>query len=297
MVLALDQLINGLAYVGPILLMAVSLTTVLAAVRVLNVALGATFALTAVLAILSIDKFGGWAFFVTCLVVPPVIFVALERVVLAPQRGRVADLEMGSFAVTLGISIILTAIAAIITQSTIWALPPKYLRFDVVWTVRGVQFPAMSVLLFAAAGVVAAAWGLVVRYTTIGKLFRAVATSRYLATAVGVETEKIAMTSWAISGLLTGIATILLVLQSRAVGPDSGAQYLLTPFAAVIAGGMGSLRGAVIASFFFGLAESLIALVTPLPGVQQVIVFALLFVVLLVRPQGIAGASFVRREF
>ncbi len=290
-----NQFINGLGFVGPILLMAVSLSTPLAAVKVLNVALGATFALTAIIGVLAARAMGVPGLVAVCGLLPAAVFVAAEFVVLRPQRRRVRDAEMASFAATLGLGFVLTALAALISGSNDMALPPAMLRLDTVVSLGRIQIPLISLLVFGSAAAVALAWAAVLHYTPIGKLFRALAANRYLAATVGVRTDWVSIQGWILSGLFAGIATFLLLIMGRAANADSGQIYLLTPFAAVIAGGLGSLRGAIIASFFLGLAQSFAIAMSPWPGMQDVVVFGLLFLVLLLRPGGIISDAVASR--
>lgn len=297
MVVWVNQLINGLGFVGPILLMAASLSMPLAAVRVLNVALGATFALTAIAGVLVSRTLGAAGLIAVCVVLPPALFTVMEVTVLRPQRVRVRDAEMGSFAATLGVGFVITAVAALISHSDDMTLPPQQLRIDTVIHLGSIQIPVVSIVVFAVAVAVALGWGLILRATALGKLFRALASNRYLASATGVRTDRIALQAWMLSGLFAGFATFLVMIAARSANAESGETYLLTPFAAVIAGGMGSMRGAVIASFFFGLAQSFAVATTPGPGLQSVVVFGLLFLILLVRPSGIIADAAGRREY
>ncbi|MDO8210120.1 branched-chain amino acid ABC transporter permease [Conexibacter sp. CPCC 206217] len=284
----INQIIIGLGLAGPILLMSVALSTVLATSRVLNVTVGAVFSVSGVLAVVAADAGGTLLFLVVALVVPVVLYVLLDAVVLRPQRRRShGEDEIGAFAATLGVAIIITALLAEATHSDIKALPATFLRIDHVWNVNGVQVTEQAAILFGVAVVLACGWGLALKRTGIGKLCRAVAVNEELARTLGVRTGRVILFSWVVSGLLTGVATVLIVLAGRSVSVESGAVYLLVPFAAVVAGGMGSMLGAALASIFFGLAQAIVANLTPWPGTQEAVVFGLLFLLLLLRPEGL----------
>jgi branched-chain amino acid transport system permease protein len=292
----INQLIIGLGLAGPILLLAVALSTVLATSRVLNVAIGAVFSVAGVLAVSAAGAGGMAAFIAVALVVPVVAYVLMDLVVLMPQRKRSGgDNEIGAFAATLGVSIIVTAILAEQTSSNIAALPSDFARIEGIWKIGAIEISEQTALLFGVAVVLACLAGLLLKRTGIGKLCRAVSVNEGLARTLGVRTHRVILASWVISGLLTGVATILILISGRTVSSESGTIYLLVPFAAVVAGGMGSMLGAALASIFFGLAQAVVAQITPWPGIQQAVVFGLLFAVLLVRPEGIVkGAAGVR---
>lgn len=297
MALWINQFFNGLGYVGPILLLAVGLSTPLAAVRVLNCSVGGVFAFTALSGILVATHVGTAGFVAVCFATPIVLALGSELLVLRPQRNRVLDPEMGSFAATLGLGFVITAVAALISHSDNLVLPPNMLRLDKVFIIGKIQITLMSLVVFGAAVLAALTWAAVLRFTSVGKLFRALAINPYLAAVSGIRTEWIALQAWALSGLFTATATFLILMSSRFANAESGSIYLLTPFAAVIAGGMGSLGGTVIASVFFGLAQSLAVAATPWPGIQDALIFGVLFAILVIRPRGIVTQAIASRDY
>jgi branched-subunit amino acid ABC-type transport system permease component len=117
-----------------------------------------------------------------------------------------------------------------------------------------------------------------------GKLILAVARDPWMANVSGLRVRRLKLISVAISFALAGLAGGLLVA-NQSLSLDLGHSYLLLAFCAVIVGGLGSIRGAFIAATVFGLAESLNSVLLPtMPGIGS---YALLIVLVLVRPQGI----------
>lgn len=293
----IEQILNGLGLVGPIMLVAVSLTVVLQAVRVLNVAIGATILLAALAGIAASRVLGAAGMILGCVVVSVGLLVAIELVVLAPQRIRVQDVEMGSFAATLGVSIALTAVAALITNGQTETVPSNLLDVSAIYRVAGVRVALLPMLIFAVAVVVTIGWSAFQAVTPTGKLFRAVAADRRLALVSGVRVRRIALQSAVISGVLTGTAAFLVLLQARAVNTVSAAGYLVTPFVAVVVGGLGNVRGTVIAAMFLGIAESIFGAILGKPSLTDAAIFGLLFVVLLVRPSGLSAETSMIRDY
>lgn len=118
----------------------------------------------------------------------------------------------------------------------------------------------------------------------IGKLILAVARDPWMANVSGLRVQRLKLISVAVSFALAGLAGGLLVA-NQALSLDLGHSYLLLAFCAVIVGGLGSIRGAFIAALIFGLAESLNSVVLPtLPGIGS---YALLIILVLIRPEGI----------
>jgi branched-chain amino acid transport system permease protein len=295
--LTVQQIINGLGLVGPIMLIAVSLSTVLASLRVLNVAVGAIFVAAALTSIYASNRFGLAGLIIVAILVSTLLSVALEVFVLAPQRKRPGNPEIGSFAATLGVSFVITGIAATVTSAQDVVLPEHLARITGTIDIGGLRVDTLRVSVFLLSIVLAIAVLVFIRRSRTGKLYRALASDPYLAGTLGMRARRVALHSWLLCGVLLGIATVLIVLESRGVSSNSGDDYLLIPFAAVIAGGLGSLVGTVIASLFFGIATSVVTVLTAQPGYQQAVVFAVLLLMLFVRPQGLIRQPTAEREF
>lgn len=117
-----------------------------------------------------------------------------------------------------------------------------------------------------------------------GKMILAVARDPWMANVAGLRVQRLKLISVAISFALAGLAGGLLVA-NQSLSLDLGHSYLLLAFCAVIVGGLGSIRGAFIASIIFGLAGSLNSVLLPnMPGIGT---YALLILLVLIRPQGI----------
>ena len=117
-----------------------------------------------------------------------------------------------------------------------------------------------------------------------GKLVLAVARDPWMANVSGLRVQRLKLVSVVLSFALAGLAGGLLV-PNQALSLDLGHSYLLLAFCAVVVGGLGSVRGAFIASLFFGLAASLNSVLLPnMPGIAT---YALLIILVLIRPQGI----------
>jgi branched-chain amino acid transport system permease protein len=134
---------------------------------------------------------------------------------------------------------------------------------------------------------------LVLHATPLGRAMRAVADNPSLAAVRGVERRTIARITWCIAGALTALSGVLAGLD-RAVDPLLGWNYQIPIFAAAILGGLGSPAGAVAGAIVIGLAEELSSLILPI-NYRQVVSFAVILVLLLVRTQGLFGRRAVRK--
>jgi len=126
--------------------------------------------------------------------------------------------------------------------------------------------------------------------TRMGKASRAVADNPALASASGIDVERVINTVWILGATLAALAGILVGLTSG-VSWNMGQQILLLIFAAVTVGGLGTAFGALLGSIIVGLLIQLSTLFIP-PELKSVGALVILIVILLVRPQGLLG----RRE-
>ncbi len=128
--------------------------------------------------------------------------------------------------------------------------------------------------------------------TRLGKAMRGVSDNPQLAMASGIDTEKILLWVWFIGGGLAGIGGVLRGADTRLV-PLLGWEVLLSAFAVVILGGIGSFYGAILAAYLLGFAENFgVVLLSELSistGYRPAIAFIILIIVLILRPWGIMG--------
>jgi neutral amino acid transport system permease protein len=153
----------------------------------------------------------------------------------------------------------------------------------------GVRILPVDLWLAGIAGVVLAGVFILLFLTPLGRRMRAVAADSTLARASGIRSGQVMITLWAIVGVLSAIAGIMVGIKT-VVTPELGWDLLLPAFAAAILGGIGSPVGAVIAALGLGIVQELS---TPLVGFTYKIAlaFVVLIVVLLVRPQGLFGQA------
>ncbi len=127
----------------------------------------------------------------------------------------------------------------------------------------------------------------------LGRAMRAVADNPALAAVRGVERQTIARLTWCLAGCLAALSGVLAGLD-RAVDPLLGWNYQIPIFAAAILGGLGSPTGAIVGAIVIGLTEELSTLVLP-TNYRQIVSFAVILGLLLVRTQGLFGRKAVRK--
>ena len=159
----------------------------------------------------------------------------------------------------------------------------------------GLQFGPLSITPKAIIGAIAAIMAILATIywllrTRMGKASRAVSDNPALASASGIDVERVINTVWILGATLAALAGILVGLTSG-VSWNMGQQFLLLIFAAVTVGGLGTAFGALLGSIIVGLLIQLSTLIIP-PELKSVGALIILIVILLVRPQGLLG----RRE-
>jgi branched-chain amino acid transport system permease protein len=118
---------------------------------------------------------------------------------------------------------------------------------------------------------------------------RAVADNKDVAEVLGISAEKIYSWSFIIGSFIAAIAGILIGLDQN-LEPTMGTSLMIKGFTAAIIGGVGSVPGSILGSFFLGLVENFGIWFLP-SGYKDAIAFMILFIFLLFRPQGILGAK------
>jgi len=127
---------------------------------------------------------------------------------------------------------------------------------------------------------------LLLQRTKLGKAMRAMSDNESLSRITGIPTERVIRSTWIIGGGLTGVAGFMLVLWKGTLSWNDGWLLLLLIFAAVILGGIGSIYGAIVGGLVIGVTASTAVIWIP-SGFARAAAFAVMILVLVVRPQGI----------
>jgi branched-chain amino acid transport system permease protein len=132
--------------------------------------------------------------------------------------------------------------------------------------------------------------------TTLGVSIRATAENFDVARLMGIRSNRVIVTCFLVSGLLAGVAGVLWVAQVASVTPLMGTTPVLKAFVAAIVGGLGSLRGVVLAGFLLGFLETLLQTYLPgsASGYRDAVLWVILIGVLLFRPQGLFAPAVER---
>ncbi len=173
----------------------------------------------------------------------------------------------------------------------IWGWAPLFFNFT--WPsfeVGPVRLTTLWLWLILAAVAIAVTMHFMLVKTKIGKAIRATSSNSDLALSSGINTARVLLITWFISGGLAGIAGLFRAADTR-LSPLLGWDILLPTVAVTILGGIGSFYGAIVAAFIIGLAENIGVVFLVQLGLSTeyrlAIPFVILILVLLLRPQGI----------
>ncbi len=280
----LEQLIHGLTLGSMYAMVAAGLALMFGVVRLINFAHGEFFMLGAY-AFWFAYRAVGLPYPVAGLVAAGVMGgfgIVYERTVIRSILDRSWHVQLIA---TLATSITLTNLAIIVFGTQAKEVPTvlsaRILEIgDVRIAWHRLLVLGMSLLVFAALH-----W--FVRRTKTGKAMRAMSQNREACAVVGVDVERVALATFALSAVLAGGAAAL-VTPLFSIFPDMGALLTLKAFAAVIVGGFGYVQGAIAASFLIGVTESLAAGYISY-AYKDAIAFVIMIAVLLWRPQGLFG--------
>ena len=280
----LEQLIHGLTLGSMYAMVAAGLALMFGVVRLINFAHGEFFMLGAY-AFWFAYRAVGLPYPVAALVAAGIMGgfgIVYERTVIRSILDRSWHVQLIA---TLATSITLTNLAIIVFGTQAKEVPTvlssRILEIGalrIAW--HRLLVLGMSLLVFAALH-----W--FVRRTKTGKAMRAMSQNREACAVVGVDVERVALATFALSAVLAGGAAAL-VTPLFSIFPDMGALLTLKAFAAVIVGGFGYVQGAVAASFLIGVTESLAAGYISY-AYKDAIAFVIMIAVLLWRPQGLFG--------
>ena len=289
-----QQLVNGVLLGATYALFALGFTLMFGVLRVINLTYGFYFSAGALLALWLTRNFGLpiWAALPLASVGAGGIAVVLDAILLTRLR-RLHAPELSFLMVTLGGVLALYAALAAWLGTDIRRLPPGVISAD-AWTVGDVRITAAQVLILAATTVLVAALVALMRGTRLGLAIRAMAEKPDAAQLMGIDTGRVAALVSFLSGCLAGAGGVLIGLNFNAIHPYMGETMMLRGFVVIIVGGMGDLRGAVLAGFALGIIEVMTAGYLS-SGLKEAVAFLLLVAVLWTRPAGLFGRAVVRR--
>ncbi|MEP7188481.1 MAG: branched-chain amino acid ABC transporter permease, partial [Roseiflexaceae bacterium] len=223
--------------------------------------------------------------------------IVVEQVAFRPLRARGAD-PLLSLVSSLGIAIAIVNTIQYLVGAEIYSYPgnalgtlPTAINFGTATQVVPVR--TVQIVIFAVSMVIVALLTYGINATRTGKALRAVSEDATTASLLGINTDRLILLTFFLSGFLGGVAGSLVGLSVSIAGPYFGIAFGLKGLAVIVLGGLGDIPGAVIGGFVIGLAEAFVP--AQYVAYKDAVAFALLFAMLLIRPQGLLGRAVVQK--
>jgi branched-chain amino acid transport system permease protein len=167
--------------------------------------------------------------------------------------------------------------------------------FSNQFNVGSLQIPNLDVVTIGVTAILLLGLRYFFQRTPLGLQILAAASDFSMARLLGVRANRVIAVAFGISGLLAGVVAFTLIAQLGDVTPALGVQPVLIGFAGVIIGGMGSLVGAALGGFLLGALTIILQAILPLSArpFRDAILFGIVILFLLFRPQGLVSSSYV----
>ncbi|MGH7608838.1 MAG: branched-chain amino acid ABC transporter permease [Candidatus Dormibacteria bacterium] len=290
--LLIESIGFGVASGAVLALGAVGFTLQFGISNVLNITYGALMSLAAFLGLFLLGLgLNIWLAMALCGVMIALCSVALNRGLLDPLLRRGMQ-PFGIIIVSVSAGIVLeyviVAVAGPATQSY-GNLSGATLNF-LGWTLTTAQVVIILVTLS-----LMAALHLLLTRTQLGRAMRATSANRTLARSCGIATSQVSDITWFLSGALCGLAGVALALTIESFDFTLGSIFLIPMIAAAVLGGVGQPYGAMLGALVVGVVSQVSAAYWD-PAYENVVAFAILIVMLLVRPRGLFGANWSARK-
>jgi branched-subunit amino acid ABC-type transport system permease component len=232
-----------------------------------------------------------WLAVAACALFGAVASMLLNRLLYIPFVRHGTKL-FGMIIVTIAVSLIVQNGLQAIWGSSFFSLKfssgSSYHLSSMVFTSS--QLGIMGIAVAAMVAIYA-----MLRFTKLGKAMRATAADPVLARSCGIATDRVIDVAWLMSGALCGIAGIALAMNVTSFTSTTGGQFLIAIVAAAVLGGVGQPYGAMLGALTIGITSEVAAGLIA-PSYKQVVAFAVLVLVLLVRPQGILAEVATQKE-
>jgi branched-chain amino acid transport system permease protein len=284
----IDLAVTGITFGCMYAMMSVGLTLVYGLLRILHVAHAAVFALGAYLTVLAANYTGSVALgFLLAIAVTPLFGMAIYRILYEPLLKYHRDVPMIA---SLGLLVLMQDAFRILFGEQGVTFRSSALSFT-TYKILGLTVSAPQLAIVAAAVVTFLGLHLFTTRTRIGVGWRATVSRPEIAASFGVDPIKVRYLNFAIGSALAAVAGGLVALMNNLVDPATVTVVTYKAIAIIVLGGLGSVRGTLIASLVLGLVEAFGTVFIGAWLDRDAIAFLVLIVLLLIKPEGFTGAK------
>ena len=281
---ALSIFLSGISLGGQYALIAIGYTLVYGILRLINFAHGVVFMVAGLMMVYLSTALPLWAALPLMLVLTVALGFAIERAAYKPLRSAP---RMSVMISAIGVSYLLQNLATYVTGGLPKSYPELPFLSDSV-VIGGVSTKWVTIVTpFLVIALVFALTQLI-NHTKVGMAMRAVAKDFETSQLMGIKINSVISMTFIIGSFLAGVGSMLYFSNYPSIVPLSGALPGLRAFVAAVFGGIGSVPGAVVGAFIIGMSESVIK-GSPFSIFSDAFTFALLIVILVVKPTGLFG--------
>ena len=280
----LELLVSGILLGGIYALPTIGLTLIFGVLRIVNFAHG-EFLMLAMYGAYWLFKFLGMSPYASLVIVSLLMFVfgiVIERTIIRPTLTRPHMVQVFT---TLGLSVLLVNGAQAMWTANYLSVETSLSKVNVVLGPVSAGLP--RVLAFVFGMLILMGLYLFLRFSFTGKAIQATAENVDAARLMGINVERIYTLTFALGSAVTGAAGCLLIPMYYAY-PRIGIDFVIITFVVAVMGGLGSIPGAIGASFVIGVVETFSGFFIG-PAFKQAIYFAAFILVLVLKPAGLFG--------
>mgnify|MGYP004722601319 FL=1 len=283
--ITIDHILAGVSAGGQYALIAIGYTMVYGILRLINFAHGDVFMVAGLIMVYASASLPLYVSIPIVLVGTVLLGVLIESAAYRPLRSAP---RMSVMISAIGVSYLLENLALYITGGLPQAYP------DIPWisdsvTILGATTKRVTLITPVLTLFLVVVLVLLIRYTKIGMAMRAVSKDFETSQLMGIKINSVISMTFVIGSFLAAVGSLLYFSSYKSVIPTSGAMPGLKAFVAAVFGGIGSIPGAVVGAVIIGICENLIKSSTELSIFSDAFTFALLILVLCVKPTGLFG--------
>ncbi len=311
--LFLQQLLNGLSIGSVYAIFALGYTLVYSILGIINLAHGAIFTLGAYFTYALMGGSFGFNGLLANAALPiklpfalalilgsslaGLVGVVMERVAFQPLRRQGSD-PLLTVVSSLGVAVVIVNLIQYLVGAESYTYPantygnlPPAINFGSLE--NPIPIRSVQVVIFAVSVVIVAILTYFINRTKYGKAMQAIAEDPTTASLLGINSDRFIILTFFISSFLAGLAGTLVASSVSIAGPYFGIAFGLRGLAVIVLGGLGSIPGAVVGGLVIGLVEAFVP--AEFSGYKDAVAFAILFIMLLVRPQGLLGRRYIQK--
>ncbi len=285
----LQQLINGLSLGSIYALIALGYTMVYGIIQLINFAHGDVYMVGAYVGYVCMAHFhlGFFTSLIVAMAVCAVLGMVIERVAYKPLRNST---RIAVLITAIGVSLLLEYTMMYFAGAEVRTYPPMPSFMSGSYHLGGVTVTALQLMIIAISVLLMVALQFIVKRTRLGRAMRAVSQDADAARLMGISVDNTSSFTFALGSALAGAAGVLVGVYYNSINPLMGILPGLKAFVAAVLGGIGLIPGALIGGYLIGTME-LVVSGLGFSTYRDAAVFAILILVLIVKPSGLLGKN------